>query len=155
MHRRTSTTAQASFGNRSNYQGGAGGTLTITGQPLAVWQTQNFTPAQITAGDAADAADPDHDGLENLAEYALGTDPNHATPPLTGSLGPSGFSITFTRPKGLPDVSYAAESSADLGSWAPVSLVIIADGPVQAVRATDPLNLGDPARRFLRLKFTR
>lgn len=138
-----------------NYQGGASGTLTITGQPLAAWQTQNFTPAQITAGEAADAADPDHDGLENLAEYALGTDPNHATPPLTGSLGPSGFSITFTRPKGLPDVTYAAESSADLAAWTPVTLTIITDGPVQTVRVTDPLNLGDPARRFLRLKFTR
>lgn len=158
-----SATAPADFGSYAvvatvvdpNYQGTASGTLSITGTPLSTWQTQNFTSTQIAAGDAADTADPDHDGLDNLAEYALGTDPNRATPALAAARGPEGFSLTFTRPKGLPDVTYAAESSTDLLTWTPVTLVVTTDGPIQTVRVLDPLASGNPTRRFLRLKFTR
>ena len=114
---------------------------------MAQWQSANFTSAQITSGESADTADPDHDGLANLAEYALGSDPNGATPALQQKLDGNGLSLTFTRPKDLPNVSYSAESSADLAIWSPVALTVIADGPVQTVRATDPLtggmNIGD------------
>ncbi|MBX7207506.1 MAG: S8 family serine peptidase [Verrucomicrobiaceae bacterium] len=158
-----SATAPSDFGSYAvfativdaNYQGTASGTLTISGLPLATWQSQNFTAQQITAGEAADTADPDHDGLENLAEYALGTDPNQTTPAFTPSLGPPGFSLTFTRPKGLPDVTCAAESTTDLITWTPLTLTVVTDGPVQTVRVTDPLTSGDVSRRFVRLKFTR
>ena len=141
--------------NHSNYQGSATGTLVIGGVPLSTWTTSNFTPARISAGDAADDADADHDGLDNLAEYALGTDPNHASPAVTSTLDANGLSITFTRPKGLPDVTYAAESSIDLINWTPVTITLVSDGPVQTMRATDPVTSGDLSKRFLRLRFTR
>ncbi len=68
-------------------------------------------------GLAADNADPDADGLTNLAEYALGGDPRQFTPPLVPTLDSYGLSLTFTRPANLPDLSYAAESSDGLGIW--------------------------------------
>lgn len=42
--------------------------------PLAAWRLENFGTLS-DSGDAADDADPDGDGLSNLEEYALGSDP--------------------------------------------------------------------------------
>ena len=156
------TTAPSDFGSYSivgtitdpNYQGSASGTLSITGQPLSTWQSQQFTPAQISSGAAADDADPDGDGLKNLAEYGLGTDPNHNTPTLACVRDAGGLSLTFTRPKGLPDVTYAAESSTDLVSWTPITITLVTDGPTQTMRTMDPLTTGNPGCRFIRLRFS-
>jgi hypothetical protein len=67
----------------------------------------------------------------------------------------NGLTLTFTRPEGLPDISYAAESSDGLGAWSPVPLEIIGTGAIETVRARDPLTTGDPSRRFIRLRFVR
>jgi cyclophilin family peptidyl-prolyl cis-trans isomerase len=140
--------------NDANYSGTASGTLTIRGQSAASWRTQHFSSTQTTAGWAADDVDPDGDGLKNLAEYALGTDPwvrNASPAPIADA---NGLTLTFTRPKDLPDVSYSAESTDSLGSWTPINLELVSDGPVQTWRARDPLASGNPNRRFIRLGFT-
>jgi len=137
-----------------NYQGAANGTLSILPETLAEWKARYFTPEQISAGQADDDADPDHDGLVNLAEYALGANPLAFTPPLTAVRNESGLVLTFQRPKGLPDVQYAAESSEDMIQWSPCTLEMVTDGPVQTMQAVDPLTSGNPAQRFIRLRFT-
>ena len=124
-------------------------------ESLAAWRTRCFSPKQIAAGLAADDADPDGDGLVNLAEYALGADPLIFTPPLAAVKNGGGLVLTFTRPRGLPDVLYAAESSDDMIHWNPCLLEMVADGPMQTMQATDPLTSGNPARRFISLRFTR
>lgn len=130
-------------------------TVTIAPESLETWRTRCFSAEQIAAGLAADNADPDGDGLNNLAEYALGTDPHAFTPPMAAVKTPSGLVVTFTRPRGLPDVLYSAESTDDLIHWNPCLLELIADGPVQTMRASDPVISGNPARRFISLSFTR
>ena len=139
-----------------NYQGSGAGSLVIApGNDWVSWRNGHFTAAEQTAGLAAETADPDSDSLPNLAEYALGTDPRQFTPPLVATLDSNGLSVTFTRPANLPDVSYAAESSADLGTWTPVPLELLTPGAVETLRARDPLNTGNPLLRFLRLHFER
>lgn len=144
--------------NDTNYEGTKGGTLVIRGQTAAEWKAQKFTEQQINAGVAGDDGDPDGDGLKNLAEYALGADPNAPTVPLGAPVKDGdGFTLTFTRPKGLTGVVYGAESTDALvgGTWTPVpNLEVITDGPVQTIRVRDPLSNGNPARRFIRLLFT-
>ena len=57
---------------------------TITPQSITDWRTSYFNQGEITAGLAADGVDADGDGITNLDEYLLGTDPRSATqPPLT------------------------------------------------------------------------
>jgi len=136
-----------------NHTGTGNATLTIGGQSAEDWRTQHFTTGQISAGLAADDADPDGDGIKNLAEYALGLDPLSRSAPLLPTRDANGLTLTFTRPKNLPGVTYGAESTDSLGSWIPVTLEVISDGPVQTVRACDPLTSGNPARRFIRLFF--
>ncbi len=141
--------------NDSNYQGSASATLRVMGETITDWRVRVFTPDEILNGAADESADPDGDGLGNLAEYALGTDPHAFIPQHAAVRGPDGLTLTFTRPNNLPDVSYAAESSDDMLHWLPVTLELVTDGPVQTMRAVDPLTSGDPAKRFLRLRFTR
>jgi len=129
--------------------------VSITPESLESWRTRCFSTEQITAGQAVDDADPDHDGLVNLAEYALGSDPLGFTPPMTAVVNSDGLVLTFYRPSGLLDVQYAAESSDDLIHWNPCFLEVVVDGPVQTMRAVDPLTSGDPTRRFISLRFTK
>ena len=119
------------------------------------WRGQHFSEAEQTAGLAAETADPDADNWPNLAEYALGSDPRQFTPPLVATRDANGLSVTFTRPANLPDVSYAAESSADLSTWNPVLLELLTPGAIETLRARDPIATGNPLLRFLRLHFER
>ena len=139
-----------------NHEGAAAANLVIApGNDWASWTGEHFTAAEKSAGLAADNADPDADGLPNLAEFALGTAPRDFTPPLAATLDAAGLSLTFTRPAGLPGVSYSAQSSDGLGNWSPVPLQVITPGDPETVRARDSLATGDPSRRFLRLRFVR
>jgi hypothetical protein len=139
-----------------NYTGAASGTLVISpGNDWDSWIATHFTTEEISKGLAAETVDPDGDGLPNLAEYALGTDPCAFTPPLVAVLDENGLSITFTRPDNLPGLTYAAECSEDLDAWSPALLEVLEEGDPETVRARDPLTSGDPAHRFLRLRFTR
>ncbi len=134
----------------------AGASVTVTGETLTHWRTANFTGAEITAGLADDLADADGDNLNNLLEYALGTNPRTATIPPAATLNPAGHvSLTLTRPKALPGLLYFGEATSDLGSWpTSVPIEILADGDPQTIRLTDPLSTTDSARRFLRLRVT-
>jgi hypothetical protein len=122
--------------------------------PLAEWAGT----IPWAGADSSPDADPDGDGLPNLAEYALGTDPLSATErpgfeimPLANS---EPLSITFRRTAD-PDLLYEVLASDDLVSWDPVWRSTGAEniaGPV-TVRDAGPSD-GQPAR-FMRLKIAR
>ena len=156
-----SSTAPSGFGTYTvaasitdpNYTGTQNGSLTIQGQTSSSWKAQHFTAGQISAGLSADNADPDGDTLQNLAEYALGTDPLVRNTPPQPTYDVNGLTLTFTRPKALPNVTYTAQSTDSLGTWNAVTLVVITDGPVQTIQARDPLTSGNTSRRFMQLIF--
>jgi hypothetical protein len=129
------------------------------------WTSYHFTDAG--SPDALLSADPDHDGISNLLEYALGRNPLVA-----GESGISAgkvtvgsdtyLSLTFTRPAGdaaLTDVSYIGERSSNLAaaSWLSSGVVVHSVVPVPGqaketvtLRSTQPVT-GAP-KDFLHLK---
>lgn len=144
----------ATVGN-PDYQGSATGTLVISGTTYDDWQAAHFTAAAIAAGDAAPDSDPDRDGLANLAEFALGTDPGSFTPPPAATLDGEFLTLGWTRPKGRPEAVTLAETSGDLIEWSAAEIEIIDEtATTDTLRARvprPPPQSGGPL--FLRLRF--
>jgi hypothetical protein len=104
------------------------------------------------AGDAADLADPDQDGIVNLLEYATNSHPNLANQS-PGILDKQGAVMTFSYSKNAAasDVTYIVEWSDSLqSSWSTAAIVISQQGNL--VTATIPATAG---RRFVRLRVER
>jgi surface-anchored protein len=63
--------------------------LTFAIGPFAQWQASHFTASELDASAiSGPEADPDHDGMKNLVEFAFGFDPkNGAAVPVSTGLG--------------------------------------------------------------------
>jgi Subtilase family/MBG domain len=138
-----------------NYQGSATGTLVIApGNNYVSWSYIKFTTEERAAGMDDMSADPEHDGLTNLAEYALGTEPKQFTPLPAPVVADGNLTLTFTRPTGLPVITYGAEQCDHFDDWQPAALELIGtSGGIDTMRVRVPLATGDPSRHFLRLRF--
>lgn len=118
---------------------------------LEAWRLAHFG-ITTNSGTAADNADPDHDGIQNLVEFGCGLDPNQNSaglvprPQMVGT----NFVTTFNQPAGVTGVTYGAEWSATLatGSWTPITDTGIAPQHVFSV----PIDTS--AKQFMRLKVT-
>ncbi len=111
----------------------ADATLTVTvagpaGPSFTGFATTNFTTAeQADPLVSGPAADPDGDGVSNLAEYALGADPREpgrAKLPVPGLVadGPDQFlALTHRRLRNQTDVTYTVETTTDFVTWSPVT----------------------------------
>ncbi|MGL4399323.1 MAG: S8 family serine peptidase [Luteolibacter sp.] len=140
----------------ANRQGIASEILIIApGNDYIAWTSIHFSEPERTNGLADDLADADNDGQTNLTEYALGTHPRQFTPRPAPTRDLDGLSFHFTRPANLPGIRYEVESSEDLVAWRPALLEIMTPGTTESMRARDPLDTGDPTRRFLRLRISR
>jgi hypothetical protein len=137
--------------------------VNVAGTPSQLWRQQNFGSI-LTTGNAADDADPDHDGITNLMEYALGLSPNSTNPPTKGlttdreTISTSNFMrLTITKNPAATDLTYSVEVTNDLtnpASWTTVGTAIESDtSTTLVVRDTAPL--GSTAQHFMRLKVTR
>lgn len=145
--------------------------ITYTEEPAPklyeLWVHGHFSDAQL-ADPAQETtvwgrtADPDSDGVPNLFEYALGTDPNTAGAVLGAALqclSADGASVelTFDRVAAANGVAYVLERSFDLATWATVpeaevnETVVAGDAGMEQVvwRVTVPA--GTP-RAFYRLQ---
>lgn len=136
--------------------------INLTGTGLTYqenWRQTWFGNASAT-GSAADTADPDGDGVPNLVEFAIGSDPTHATK-APGQIVHNGGNLEFTYQRAdaaiTDGISFNVEWSDSLlpNSWnsSGVSETILSDnGTIQQVKATLPD--GGRGQRFIRLRVT-
>lgn len=126
------------------------------------WKGSAF-PSNASEADRGYSADFDHDGLLNLLEYALGTNPAAAstTPPgqVVNISGQDYLQIQWTRPSDRTDITTVGEVSPDLAplSWSSgageVSITIVPAGAgMETVTLRDLSPLGTHSRRFLRAR---
>jgi hypothetical protein len=138
-------------------------TLEVTPTPHAgrAWRWQHFGTT-APAGDAADEADPDGDGLNNLGELAFGLDPRRGSGKdalarlqsgAEGS-GGSGIQAVYRRRKdhAALGLRYQVQFSSNLKDWFPgpqEGEVISDDGHIQELATPFPqLPDGTPATFF-------
>ncbi|RYD20667.1 MAG: hypothetical protein EOP88_14190, partial [Verrucomicrobiaceae bacterium] len=145
--------------------------------PGGAWRQTHFnTPAED--GDAAFGSDPDHDGLNNLIEYALGSDPRVSAASATPRMITPGdrLILSFTRNTAATDVVMTVWGADGLesGSWrelarsaggaaftvdidgTPTGATVTetGTGQIRTVEIGDAVLKNDPAHRmrFLRLQ---
>jgi hypothetical protein len=135
----------------------------------------NYTPSQNwrltwfgttdSTSDAADSADPDHDGIPNLLEYATGSYPTVSNNLwFSATVTNNHASVTFSRAKDASDVTLRVLADNTLSGlmsggteiWSS-STVPYPGGTAPSVSVTviDPQSVTDSPARFLRLKVTR
>ncbi|MBS0659792.1 MAG: PQQ-dependent sugar dehydrogenase [Verrucomicrobia bacterium] len=145
-----------------------GATLTIADRPFEAWRLARFG-AQANAPEAGPNADFDGDGLANLVEYALDSDPTRATPaPTVGLDGAGRTTLAFARNQAATGLVLTVEASSDLAAavWQPLATktgpagwVVQPGASVSeangSVLVTDAVGATSQPRRFLRLRVAR
>ncbi|MCW1883585.1 lamin tail domain-containing protein [Luteolibacter flavescens] len=103
------------------------------------------------SGDAG--SDPDQDGLSNLTEYLMGSNPSAQTPLVSGlDAGGTRFELNYSLRRDRDDGILSASQSAGLLDWVPAENdeMISTDGVTEQRRAWLPLG----EKGFLRLEAT-
>jgi CubicO group peptidase (beta-lactamase class C family) len=132
---------------------------------LEAWRFRKFTSAELADSTiSGDGADPDHDQLPNLVEYALALNPRvfDAAMRPRGAIqtinGQSFLTMTFRHRFLAHEVAYVVEVSNDLMQWTTttqqVGTVLGSDG-IQTVTFRDLQPTPGAATRFMRLRVTR
>jgi hypothetical protein len=125
--------------------------------PVDLWRADHFTAAELAdPAVSGDDADPDGDGLNNLFEYAIGTDPFGAgvdgrfTADLAPDNGADYLTITALKNPAATDVRFSAEVSADLAAWTNDVSILLNDLSTFSARDNTPVSAAP--RRFLRTR---
>ena len=134
-------------------------TLTLAETPFAAWQYANFTANANTPAIAGDLADPDGDGLANVAEYAFASDPNApsaASLPIVATeivVGSTFVTITYTRDTTRADIVCQPQCTDDFVTWTDLADAHLSTtGILETRKASVPQTA---TRKFLRVKITR
>ncbi len=125
---------------------------------LEEWRSGFFGQAGASSPEiGGDKADPDHDGLPNYLEYALGLDPTEAAdgqPFSQPAIHGNAMEISFVGQVPPAGVSVTVESSSNLIDWQSVpkqnDRVDIVSLPYGLQRTTYTFDLTSTSRRYLR-----
>ena len=159
-----------------SYTGGDGNDVTLTvATAQQAWKWTHFGSNWNNAAIAGDTVDGDKDGLPNLLEYALGSDPNVSAATVAPRAGVVGGRLTlnFTRNTAATDLTLTVIGTDDLTTPQPWPVLATSTGgapftsgtsgatvqesgtgALRDVQVGDAYLTSDPAHpeRFLRLK---
>lgn len=114
------------------------------------WSWQNYS-VNASGSVTQLAADPDGDGIANIAEYAWRLNPAAQSTQRTSlNAQNSTPKFRFQRPRNLPDVTVSAESSTDLVHWVPAAATVVSS---DADFDTMECSTGSTASTFWRVRF--
>lgn len=128
------------------------GTITSVTASAGTTYTSWVAGISWNGGDSTATADPDHDGLTNLMEYALGGNPVSALSAIKPQPQVSGQKLQISFPRTRSELTYTVQGSSDLVAWTDIAYTPVAQGSTQVV--TDTVTLTGNAKRFLRLRVT-
>lgn len=114
------------------------------------WAWQSYS-AGASGSVTQIAADPDGDGISNIAEYAWRLNPAaHSAQRSSLTADAATARFRFQRPRNLPDVTVSAECSTDLLNWNPAPASVIAsDADFDTLESTAAAG----SRCFWRVRF--
>ena len=124
---------------------------------LEQWRLAHFTTSSNT-GSAADAEDPDGDGVPNLVEYALGTNPTQPSAGVPAATVVTGHLVVSFHRIADPALTYTVQATATPGlpaSWLAIWSSTGAANTDGSVSVSDPVQMSSQPLRFLRLRVTR
>lgn len=133
--------------------------ITLGDLPVDAWRFQQFGAQANNSAVAADTSDNDNDGIPTLMEYALGLEPDDASPSglPDADVSPGQCHLVYTRPIVITDVTYIVEWSLNLQGWSSVGVteqVIGTSGGLQTIRASVTLPGGE-TKCFMHLRVSR
>jgi uncharacterized delta-60 repeat protein len=139
----------------SNNSSGLARNTRLSGREMTAMETwrETWFGSALSEGPGADSADPDHDRVNNLLEYAFGLSPVDNTSRLLPSWVPKGsyHEITFEKPTTVDGLDYSGEwsSTLDKNDWHPAEDVSSGGWLKYRVPA------GEKPEIFMRLKVSR
>ncbi|MFZ4765095.1 MAG: S8 family serine peptidase [Roseimicrobium sp.] len=140
---------------------GGSGVFTNTAGILTYRHRSGALPSgqlRLQADAANDVADSDGDGLANLVEFYLGTDPSaRSSQPLVVAVTGAALHCTYSQPSGVGGVTATLEVSGDLGDWRSGTgyTEVLSDTTGGGMRTLVVRDLGTGQHRFARLKVER
>ncbi len=128
-------------------------------KPVDQWRQDFFGANAGNAAIAGNLADPDGDGLNNLVEYALGTNPLAGNP---GGIvmdretvgGNTYLRLTVTKNPAATDVTYSVETTGDLttpASWSN-STTVMETNSSTTLQVRDSVAVSAATQRFIHLR---
>ncbi len=136
------------------------GSITVVNPltPLQTWRELHFETS-VNFGDAADNADPDHDGLANLIEYARDLDPNESgttAATLIADTTTGHLRLSVVKNPAATDITYQVQVSSDLADWRNVegTDIVTEEATASSLIVRDNTPITAEPHRSIRLKVT-
>ncbi|MDQ8190969.1 hypothetical protein [Roseibacillus persicicus] len=130
-------------------------TESASGSSFADWQ-ESYFPGENDEAIVGPNADPDSDGIDNLAEYGLNSDPTDPSdqPAIVVSTDETELSISYPTVAAATDISYTVEWSTNLEDWFTAGVVEVLE-PDPAVDSDYPVIKAILAKDTDKVKFMR